>query len=125
MDSVEFLFPRGRKLLLFLLLLIVFVVRWSDNVNTLNYQCDGQKCAYEGELLRHVGFPFNTYKVYVNQESHYNYFYDFNFVVDLGVWYLAACVLDFLLGTAMARKTEKAVLTKIEKNIKVEYPDDG
>ena len=126
MDSVDFFYPTTNKLLIYLLLVVIFLVRWSDNVNELDYQClqvkdmdTGEvmeKCSYTGELKRHVGFPLETYKVYVSKEVHYNYFYDFNFAADLGIWYVVACLLNFLLGTVGARKVEEKIVHKIREH---------
>src|SRR3989338_4108465 len=113
MDEVEFLYPRSRKLLFYVALIIVFLIRWSDNVNTLEYQCVTSEsgaetnCRYTGELRRHVGFPLETYKILVRGETRYNYFYDFNFAANLGLWYLVACILDHVFSLATAKKAKK------------------
>ena len=124
MDEVEFFYPTGGKLFIYLLLILVFLVRWSDNVNTLDYQCAGGQCQYTGELLRHVGAPFETYKVYVSGDKHYNYFYDFNFAVDLGVWYLVACVLAFIVNhAAPAKNLEKKIARRLDTSVRARLPD--
>jgi len=98
MEEWKFFAPRRAKLMVFIVFLLVFVVRWSENINTLEMDCHGNQCTVSGELKRHVGFPFQTYKIVVNTDTHYNYFYDFNFFANFGFWYLAACFTDWVLN---------------------------
>jgi len=118
MDYVDFLFPHRNKLFIFLVLVIVFLIRWNYNVDTLDYQCVDGNCAFNGELERRVGFPFDTDRVYVNGTNHFNYFYDFNLAVDLGFWYLIACLLDFLRSTVKAQRVRKEIIEKVN------FPDE-